>query len=116
VVQPSGSVYDSGVKSVEKERRRYDRATREEVERRRFPRVEPSGETHVEDANACRLGIVSNVSEGGFCILPESGLQAQAFGVGKQMELTLVGKSGSRTTIRATVVYRTPFAIGLEFL
>jgi hypothetical protein len=103
------------VSDLPRERRRYDRATDEEVERRHFPRVEPSEDTYVEDANGRRLGIVANISGGGFCILPENDEQAQAFGAGKQMELTLVGQSGSRTKIRARVAYVTPYAVGLEF-
>jgi hypothetical protein len=104
------------VNKVDIERRRYDRATREEVERRRSPRLEPSEDTYVEDGNARRLGVVGNVSGIGFSVFFDGDEQAQAFSVGKRMELTLVEESGSRTKIRATVVYRTPFAAGLKFI
>jgi hypothetical protein len=98
------------------ERRRYDRATHEEIERRRIPRVESNGFTHVEDECNRKLGVVGDIGTGGFRILPESDEAMKSFAVGKLMHLTLVGRNGSRTRIRASVIYVQPFAIGLEFI
>jgi hypothetical protein len=101
--------------AVDIERRRYDRATGEQIERRRYPRVEPKQDVYVEDANGRTLGLVGDVSDGGFSVFPESDEQAIAFNLGKEIVLTLVAQE-FRLKIHARVVYRTPFSVGLEFV
>jgi hypothetical protein len=95
--------------------RRRDDTPHDLIERRRSPRLEPNEDTYVEDANGSTLGLVGDLSEGGFSVIPEHDAQARAFGVGKEMVLTLVGQK-SRLKAHARVVYVTSFAIGLEFI
>jgi hypothetical protein len=100
---------------ITQERSRYVPASSEEPERRRVPRLSANGHTYVEDEHNRKVGVLGDISSGGLRIIPENHEAAQSFAAGKLMKLTLVGRDGSRTLIRAMVVYVNPFAIGLQF-
>ena len=103
-------------KVIVKERRRFDRDTLQEIERRRFERVELAEDAYVHDESGRRLGIVTHVSGGGMRVFLENDDQVNAFVLGREMDLTVVEQNGTRTELRVRVVYVNEYDAGLEFI
>jgi hypothetical protein len=115
-------VYDCPVekivvnKVIVKERRRFDRETNQENERRRFERVELTEDVYAHDETGRRLGLVTHVSGGGMRVFLENDDQVNAFVHGQEMDLTLVEQNGTRTELHVRVVYVNACDVGLEFI
>ncbi|HUO59363.1 MAG TPA: PilZ domain-containing protein [Candidatus Acidoferrales bacterium] len=99
-----------------KERRRYDRETKQEQERRRFERLELRENAYLQDEHGRRLGIVSHVSGGGLRVFLENDEQLGAFMPEQQRALTVVEENGTRTNVHVRVVYVNDYDVGLEFV
>ncbi len=102
--------------NIVKERRRVDRESKQEQERRRFERVELSEDAYAENELGRRLGIVSHVSGGGLRIFLENDEQLSAFVPNEEMELTVVEENGTRTQVHVRVVYVNDYDVGMEFV
>ncbi|HEX8926970.1 MAG TPA: PilZ domain-containing protein [Terriglobales bacterium] len=103
-------------KIVVKERRRVDRDTMEEVERRRYERVELKEDAHIEDERGRRLGIVTDVSGGGLRVFFESDEQMNAFVAGAVMTLIVVEQNGTRNVVHVRVAYVNITDAGFQFV
>jgi hypothetical protein len=84
---------------------------------RKFPRLEISEETRVQDETGRELGIVSEVSGNGMGLLTSSLAVAQSLELGQRLRVTIV-EPGSRATNVADVVvrFRDGKKIGMEFV
>jgi hypothetical protein len=84
---------------------------------RKFPRLEISEETRVQDEGGRELGIVSEVSGNGMGLLTSSLAVAQSLELGQRMRVTIV-EPGSRATNVAEVVvrFRDGKKVGMEFV
>jgi hypothetical protein len=102
--------------NIVRERRRVDRDTMQEQERRRYERMELSEDAYVQDKNGRRLGLVSHVSGGGLRIFLENDEQLEAFAPEQEMDLIVVEESGTRTEVHVRVVYVNAYDVGLEFV
>lgn len=103
-------------KVIVKERRRFNRETMRENERRRFERVELNEDAYAHNESGQRLGVVTHVSGGGMRVFLENDDQVSSFSPGQEMDITVVEENGNRTELRVKVVYVNDYDVGLEFV
>jgi hypothetical protein len=88
----------------------------QEIERRRFERVELAEDAYAHDESGRRLGLVTHVSGGGMRVFLENDDQVNAFVSGREMDITVVEQNGTRTELHVKVVYVNQSDVGLQFI